>query len=303
MKAFLMFRDRDFDPAQKLPPNAGDLVTDLGLDTLFDAMAAGDPFVREVAATGVLASLHRADEIAYRQAVLRDCLEHPNVVRELYRTALDGIEQERKAYRYFRSPDGILDSSGRVVDLLMTYLRRLREIADTSAHLFGSDGFGTFFRMLATDLDDDYFRTVDDQLKRLKFRQGVVVSARLGTGNAGVDLVLRRPPDDSGRSLRQWLSRAEPESLTLQIADQDDSGTQALSELRERGLNLVASAIAQSADHITAFSRWCAVNSRSMSAASTCTSGCRPRVNRCASPPWPSLAGSSCPPAACTTRA
>jgi hypothetical protein len=42
MKAFLMFRDRDFDLKQPLPPNADALVQDLELETLFGAMAAGD---------------------------------------------------------------------------------------------------------------------------------------------------------------------------------------------------------------------------------------------------------------------
>ena len=40
MKAFLMFRDRDFDLKQPLPSNADALVQDLELETLFGAMAA-----------------------------------------------------------------------------------------------------------------------------------------------------------------------------------------------------------------------------------------------------------------------
>jgi hypothetical protein len=45
MKAFLMFRDRDFDLKQPLPPNADALVQDLELETLFGAMAASDSFI------------------------------------------------------------------------------------------------------------------------------------------------------------------------------------------------------------------------------------------------------------------
>lgn len=40
MKAFLLHEDRDIDWEAQLNPEVGDLTRDLGLDTLFDAMAA-----------------------------------------------------------------------------------------------------------------------------------------------------------------------------------------------------------------------------------------------------------------------
>ena len=57
MKAFLMYRDRDFDLKAGRPSNAADLTQDLELATLFGAMSAGDSFLLEVAAQAVLASL------------------------------------------------------------------------------------------------------------------------------------------------------------------------------------------------------------------------------------------------------
>ena len=49
MKAFLMYRDRDFDSQQNLPSNEEALMQDLELETLFNAMALGDTFLFEVA--------------------------------------------------------------------------------------------------------------------------------------------------------------------------------------------------------------------------------------------------------------
>ncbi|HEY7491160.1 MAG TPA: hypothetical protein VIH59_08640 [Candidatus Tectomicrobia bacterium] len=49
MKTFLMYPDRDVDLQQILPPHAQALTQDLGLHTLFNAMALGDPFVFDVA--------------------------------------------------------------------------------------------------------------------------------------------------------------------------------------------------------------------------------------------------------------
>ena len=58
MKAFLMYRDHDFDLKRKLPSNEQALTQDLELNTLFNAMALGDPFLFEVAKYAVLFSLN-----------------------------------------------------------------------------------------------------------------------------------------------------------------------------------------------------------------------------------------------------
>jgi hypothetical protein len=49
VKAFLMYPDRDFDTERELPANEPDLSSDLELDILLRAMAAGDKFLFEVA--------------------------------------------------------------------------------------------------------------------------------------------------------------------------------------------------------------------------------------------------------------
>ena len=46
---------------------------------------------------------------------------------------------------------------------------------------------------------------------------------------------------------------AGPRSYSFQLAPRDDNGARALSTLRDRGINLVANALAQSTDHILSF--------------------------------------------------
>ena len=70
MKAFLLYRDRDFDLQRRLPPNAPALTQDLELSTLFNAMALGDKFLLEVAQKAVLSSATDLDTIRYRQHIL-----------------------------------------------------------------------------------------------------------------------------------------------------------------------------------------------------------------------------------------
>ena len=54
MKAFLMYRDRDFDLQRATPANEVVLTKDLELDTLFSAMAEKDPFILEVTKKAIL---------------------------------------------------------------------------------------------------------------------------------------------------------------------------------------------------------------------------------------------------------
>jgi hypothetical protein len=253
MKALLMYRDRDFELQREPPAHAPALTQDLGLSTLFEAMALGDEYLLDVAQRGMFASLADPESIVYRQHILEDCLAQAAVVRDIYAQAVEAIQGERKIWRgIFESPSGILHRSVEVMQWFIEMLKRLREIADEHAPGFRSDGFARFFRMLETELSDDYFDEIDAHLRRLRFRGGVLVSAELGTGNKGTHYVLRRPQRDR----RRWLERitlSDRSSYTLRIPDRDENGAKALGELRDRGINLAANALAQSVDHMLNF--------------------------------------------------
>ena len=255
MKAFLMHRSRDFDLQKQRPSNAPALMQDLELNTLFNAMALGDKFLFEVASAAMLTGLDNdLDTIRYRQAILKDCLENPMIVREMYAIAVEAIEGERKVYwGVFRKyPSATLDRSVQVLQMFVGMLKRLKAIADEHAGQFESDGLTTFFTMLKRELDEAYFAEVQDHLKALKLQNGVLMSARLGKGNTGSNYILHRSQSKK-TNWREWLFSSNHSAFTFYIADRDDSGFRALSELKDRGINLVANALAQSTDHILSF--------------------------------------------------
>jgi len=255
MKAFLMFRDRDFDPKAKLPPNEDALIQDLELNTLFNAMALGDQFLFDVAKKAVLSCLENdLSTILYRQNILKDCLENPSIIRGIYDIAVEAIESERKNYWSFFSkyPGAILHRSVEVLQMFVTMLKKLENIANEQADRFESEGFGRFFAMLKKELSDEYFASIQNHLRELKFRDGVLISAQLGKGNKGINYVLRK----SQEKKRSWIERIfakKPPVYIFNLPPRDESGARALSELRDRGINLVANALAQSTDHILSF--------------------------------------------------
>jgi len=254
MKAHLLFRDRDFDLQQKLPPNEEALTQDLELTTLFNAMALGDEFLLKVAKQTVLSSLNDLDTILYRQNILNDCLRNPSVVRDIYGIAVESIAKERKNYWGLSThdyPEWILRRSTEVMRMFVGMLTRLRAIADEHGHEFGSEGFTTLFAVLNRELSDEYFAVVENHLRELQFRGGVLVSAELGQGNKGTNFVLRR--SEVKLSWIEQLLGKGPPAYTFTIADRDESGAKALGELRDRGIDLAANALAQSNDHILSF--------------------------------------------------
>jgi DNA mismatch repair ATPase MutS len=133
------------------------------------------------------------------------------------------------------------------MEAILEVLRDLRRIVDRHAREFRSDGFVALFETLSTELGDEYFRTVEDHLHELGFQGGVPISAELGRGNSGTRYVLHR---QRKRTWTERLAFVDRSSRTYTVADRDEAGARALGELRDRGVNLAANALAQSADHI-----------------------------------------------------
>ena len=111
-----------------------------------------------------------------------------------------------------------------------------------TANLIG--GYVIGFATLARELDDNYFRLIDRQLKRLRFRDGILVSAGLGKGLKGQNYILRRPlaPADwltrLTRTVEKAVCRRPPDAYTLYLAPRDEQGARAMSELMDRALGL-----------------------------------------------------------------
>jgi hypothetical protein len=254
MKALLMHPSQDFDAEQDLPPNCEALSQDLDLDELLEAMAAGDEALFEVARRALFATLTDPGVILYRQRVLADCLRHPLVVREMHEVAIAAIEGRRTLRLSFLgySPDSILSSSVRLLALFLPLLRKLRKIADEARQGFQSQGFERMFGTLVEELGDDYLLMLEAHLRRLQSRHGVLLSARLGKGNTGTNYTVRLPRDRGWKELLTPWNRAK---YSFPIPRRDDPAVRELSQIRGRGVNLVANALAQSTDHILSFFR------------------------------------------------
>ncbi|TAK86707.1 MAG: DNA mismatch repair protein MutS [Betaproteobacteria bacterium] len=255
MKAFLLHGERDFDPQQPLPPQATALTQDLELETLFQAMAAGDEFLLDVARKVVLSVMKNdIDTILYRQEIVKDCLQNPGAVRQLYDLALEAVTREKKGYWGFLSkyPGSILHDAIQGLEIFTEVLRKLRGVAEEQSGRFQSRGFTALFAMLRKELSDEYLAAVQEHLTELRFKHGVLLSAELGKGSATCNFLLRKPHGETRGWLARLLSRA-PARYTFRLHPRDEAGGRILTEMRDRGINHVASALGQSRDHVLSF--------------------------------------------------
>ena len=242
------------EPGTALAPTGNDavLTQDLELSTLWNAMAAGDEFLFEMAKRAVLSPLSEPDAIIYRQHVLADCLEHPEIARQIYQLAVEALENERKVGGLWprSGPDRILHRSVEVLKLHVDVLKQLQQIAGEQAANFRSEGFTRFFAMLRDALADDYLQQVGHHLHELEFKRGVSRapnSARVrGRPLHGTDAA--RAALDRAAAVREPLGELQlrqscPRRERLPGAGGDPG----------KGINLLANTVAQSADHVRNF--------------------------------------------------
>lgn len=265
MRAHLLHRDREVGFSidrvrwyyEVRGPDLGDLdealIQDLGLDTLLDAMSADDKVLREIAKRVILKPSTDIGDIVYRQQVLADCLRHRRVVRELLGITVQAVESERQIHgTTWGNAESILRHAVQALGVLVDGLKRLRQIADSQADQFSSEGFASFFSMITSELDDSYFANVDEHLVRLGLRDGVLMSAHLGPGLTPTGYVLRTP-EASKVSFKERIGMAPRTEYHWDLPPRDEAGSRMLSQIADRGVKQVAGALAQSTDHIRSF--------------------------------------------------
>jgi len=256
VKVHLLHRDRDFDFAAAAPPGHQDLIQDLELATLLRAMASGDKFRYDVAKKVLLASLRDPAAIRYRQQVLADCLAMSDIIREMYAVAAGALQDKRQLWHMYggdyQTPSSNLSGAVAHLEANADRLRQLRKLADDHAGGFHSDGMTALLAALQRELDDAYLAEVSSRLKELRFRSGVLISAELDRDNSGMGFTLHAG-GDGRRQWRERLGMGPHSAHSFTLDPRDNAGAEILADLTSRGINLVANAAAQSADHLGGF--------------------------------------------------
>ena len=255
MKPRLLFADQDHtypDP----PPESVDLERDLGIPPILDMMAGSDAYLRDVAQRVLFSAPLTPEQISHRLDILDDCLRWPDAIRELYDLADTAAQAKQRVHVWFlrKDPGAILSSSVTILQDLTTYLQLLHDYAIEHHGQFRSPGLTALLDSIERDLDDAYLTQVRGNVNQLAFTGGVVLTARLGSGCTGIDYSLRQAaPTPWWTRLNDTLPYGH--KYTYHLPPRDENGGQTLNRIRDHGVNTVANAAAQSADHVLDFFR------------------------------------------------
>ena len=194
-----MHRDRDFDPSAELPANEQALTQDLELDTLLDAMAAGDEFLFEVAQDGAARRASRdPDGDPLPPGRPGDCLDHPAVVTGDLRRRRRGARSREAGAAWAaseRSPDSILHGSVQMMELLVgVAASAARSIADEHAGEFRSEGFTQLLRDARRGARRRLPRSRRGHLERLRVPRRRADQRAARHGQPGHGYVASQPP-------------------------------------------------------------------------------------------------------------
>lgn len=244
-----MFRDKDFDINARTCFNKETLTADLELQIIIENMAGDDKIIRDSCIAALFCPLTSEDEIRYRQEIVIDTLHNPDAVRKMYEITVETERRRRDSWCWLSTRAPLSSNYTHAIDFLRLYmdmLMDLRTVADRNFSDFHSEGFINLFTMFRRELSDEYFAEVRSHLNELKESDGILISAAPGNYLQGVNYVLRRKN-------RKGFWRRWHFAPSFSLAPRDDSGAIDLEKRRERAINEITNALAQSAEHLSGF--------------------------------------------------
>lgn len=249
----LMYRDMDFDPESEVPWNSEQLIQDLGLGIILDAMAGDDREIRRISLRGLLMSMKNPEDIRFRQEVLKDCLENREAIRSILQVMRTSVKKAKEKLFWFsrNNPEFSLRDSVSMIRIYIAALTEIKEIAEKNYGEFNSTGFRNLFTVLREEFDDDYIQLLNEQLLNLTFPRGIKVSGSLGKENELTDFVLQKP--DLPKGIRDRINVKREKSYTYVLPDRDDQGAQAMASMRERSVIGVANVLTNVGENVLNF--------------------------------------------------
>ena len=172
MNLNLLYRDREWGSASPYKDWLS-ITKDLGLKSLFKAAesddsvrtksgatAPGDPYLGQAVKRVMAVPLKTADEIKYRQEILKDCINKQGMVQDLYRISSEVLAEWDKLGRKNNGTGevgtkGKLITDIKVLKILVDGMRDVREAVKMNAAGFESEGFTSLYNRLEEEFSDE----------------------------------------------------------------------------------------------------------------------------------------------------
>ncbi len=184
-----------------------DLVRDLKLDILFDAMADGNSYLKKLCRNVLLRPLADPAGIHRRQEIVKDALANPEFIRELYREASGSLTQTAE-YQDFNQPmyAGMITSMKKVISyseiasIYLKQLTRIHALIIAKKENLTSAVLREFCQEFLSNYSDQFLREAGqtvEQLLLLRSETEIEIGGHLGTGLKLTDIRLHQICKDS----------------------------------------------------------------------------------------------------------
>ncbi len=186
--AYLLYKDREFGKVDSSRESSG-MMKDLGLTLLFENAAINkeardrkgvrgaesDEDIRRAMQRVMMTSLETAEEIAYRQSVLKDFLGNPEFAEKFYAITKELMEKWRKLGKNEREKGGNANTARtllyevRLLNLFLDALTDLKKLCLGYSKNFHSEGLQRFCEMMFQNYDDEWEEKVRSIMMDLRF--------------------------------------------------------------------------------------------------------------------------------------
>lgn len=188
LNVHLLYKDKEFGKTDSYQDSSG-MVTDLGLKVLFENAAVSkdardkkgskgaeaDEDIRRAMQRVMMTPLTTAEEIEYRQSVLKDFLGNPEFAERFYEITKNLMEQWRKLGKKEREKGGNANTSRtllfemRLMNRFLDALTELRRLCNGYSKDFHSEGLLRFTDMMLENYSDEWENKVRLIMSDLRF--------------------------------------------------------------------------------------------------------------------------------------
>ena len=256
MKVYLLYREKDFPWQSEKTEFDQEIVRDLELEMVYKKMAKNNSFIYSVVQEVMMILLQKKEDILYRQNILKDCLQNPWILEELEQLIERAFQKEKENNHFgvfYDYPVAVIAQASAIIRAYMQELKNLRKVASEKKSNFFSEGFKNLFNRIEAELNDEFFRQVQTHLIKCEFKGGIQmnVSLDLENGLRSKNFVLC----DTQKLKMEWYYRIikSDQKYRFRIDVKDDQECRALSELKEKSLQIVAGVLMQAVDHLRSF--------------------------------------------------